>query len=92
MKVNEPKVLLYPRFGGPTSRVSGAPARAADRVGVSDTDRLLAGLKAEVGPLDVLREEKVTGLRAVMAKGNYSADIQDVARQFLRELLGQLLA
>ena len=28
----------------------------------------------------------------VMAKGNYSADIQDVARQFLRELLGQLLA
>jgi anti-sigma28 factor (negative regulator of flagellin synthesis) len=54
--------------------------------------RLLAGLKAEVGPLDVLREEKVTGLRAVMATGNYSADIQDVARQFLRELLGQLLA
>jgi len=53
---------------------------------------LLAGLKAEVGPLDVLREEKVTGLRAVMAKGNYSPDIQDVARQFLRELLGQLLA
>ena len=92
MKVNEPKVLLYPRFGGPTGRASGAPAGAADRVGVSDTDRLLAGLKAEVGPLDVLREEKVRGLRAVMAKGNYSADIQDVARQFLRELLGQLLA
>ena len=92
MKVNEPKVLLYPRFGGPTGRASGAPPGAADRVGVSDTDRLLAGLKAEVGPLDVLREEKVTGLRAVMAKGNYSADIQDVARQFLRELLGQLLA
>ena len=34
----------------------------------------------------------MTGLRAVMAKGNYSPDIQDVARQFLRELLGQLLA
>jgi len=54
--------------------------------------RLLAGLKAEVGPLDVLREEKVTRLRAVMGEGNYGADIQDVARQFLRELLGQLLA
>jgi hypothetical protein len=92
MKVNEPKVLLHPRFGGPIGRVPGAPARAGDRVSVSDAGRLLAGLKAEVGPLDTLREEKVTGLRAVMAKGNYSADIQDVARQFLRELLGQLLA
>jgi len=92
MKVNEPKVLLHPRFGGPPGRVSGAPARAADCVSVSDMGRLLAGLKAEVGPLDVLREEKVRGLRALMAKGNYSADIQDVARQFLRELLGQLLA
>ncbi len=92
MKVNEPKVLLHPHFGGPTRRLPRAPAGAADRVSVSDVGRLLAGLKAEVGPLDVLREEKVTGLRAVMAKGNYSADIQDVARQFLRELLGELLA
>ena len=72
--------------------MSGARAGAADRVSVSDMGHLLAGLKAEVGPLDVLREEKVTRLRAVMAKGTYSADIQDVARQFLRELLGQLLA
>ena len=92
MKVNEPKVLLHQRFGRPTGRVSGARAGAADRVSVSDMGLLLAGLKAEVGPLDVLREEKVTRLRAVMAKGTYSADIQDVARQFLRELLGQLLA
>ena len=92
MKVNEPKVLLHQRLGRPTGRVSGARAGAADRVSVSDMGHLLAGLKAEVGPLDVLREEKVTRLRAVMAKGTYSADIQDVARQFLRELLGQLLA
>ena len=92
MKVNEPKVLLHQRFGRPTGRVFGARAGAADRVSVSDMGHLLAGLKAEVGPLDVLREEKVTRLRAVMAKGTYSADIQDVARQFLRELLGQLLA
>ena len=92
MKVNEPKVVLHPRFGGPNGRASGAPAGAAARVSVSDMGHLLAGLKAEVGPLDVLREEKVTGLRAVMARGNYSPDIQDVARQFLRELLGQLLA
>jgi len=28
----------------------------------------------------------------VVAQGNYSADVQDVARQFLRELLGELLA
>ena len=97
MKVNEPKVLLHPRFGGPTGRVPTgrvweAPTSAADPFSVSDRGRLLAGLKGEVGPLDVLREEKVTALRAMMAKGSYSADIQDVAREFLRELLGQLLA
>ena len=92
MKVNEPKVLLHPRFGGPTGRAWEAPTSAADRVSVPDMGRLLAGLKGEMGPLDVLREEKVTALRAVMAKGDYSADVQDVARQFLRELLGQLLA
>jgi anti-sigma28 factor (negative regulator of flagellin synthesis) len=92
MKVNEPKVLLHPRLGGPIGRVPGVPPRGADRVSVSDSGRLLAGLKAEVGPLDVLREEKVAGLRAVMAKGTYRPDLQDVARQVLRELLGQLLA
>ncbi len=92
MKVNEPKVLLHPRFGGPTGRGSVAPRRAADRVSVSDMGRLLVSLKGELGPLDVLREEKVSGLRAALAKGDYSADIQDVAREFLRELLGELLA
>jgi len=92
MKVNEPKVLLHPRFGGPIGRGSVAPTRAPDRVGVSDMGRLLVGLTGELGPLDVLREEKVTELRAVVAQGNYSADVQDVARQFLRELLGELLA
>ena len=90
MKVNEPKVLRHPRVGGPTGPPT--PAWAADRVSVSDAGRLLAGLKSEVGSLELVREEKVTGLRAVMAKGNYSADIQDVARQFLRELLTELLA
>ena len=97
MKVNEPKVLLHPRFGGPTGRVPTgrvweAPTSAADPFSVSDRGRLLVGLTGELGPLDVLREEKVTELRAVVAQGNYSADVQDVARQFLRELLGELLA
>src|SRR6266480_2236562 len=32
MKVNEPKVLLHPRFGGPIGRGSVAPTRAPDRV------------------------------------------------------------
>jgi hypothetical protein len=32
----------------------------------------------------------VRGLQAVMAKGQYSADIRDVARKLLREILGQV--
>ena len=52
----------------------------------------LAGLASEVGSLDRLREEKVTGLRALVATGAYSANVQDVARRFLRELLEELLA
>jgi len=51
-----------------------------------------AGLASEVGSLDRLREEKVTGLRALVATGAYSANVQDVARRFLRELLEELLA
>ena len=51
-----------------------------------------AGLASEVGSLDRLREEKVTGLRALVATGAYSANVQDVARWFLRELLEELLA
>jgi len=51
-----------------------------------------AGLASEVGSLDRLREEKVTALRALMATGAYSANVQDVARRFLRELLEELLA
>jgi anti-sigma28 factor (negative regulator of flagellin synthesis) len=84
MKVKEPKVLLHPLVGGSTGRVSNG-------VGASDVG-LLASLKSEMGPLDVLREEKVTRLRAVIARGNYNADVHDVARGLLREVLGQLLA
>ena len=51
-----------------------------------------AGLASEVGSLDRLREEKVTGLRALVTTGAYSANVQDVARRFLRELLEELLA
>ena len=41
--------------------------------------------------VDAIRQEKVQGLRAVMAKGQYSADLEDVARALLRDVLGGLL-
>jgi anti-sigma28 factor (negative regulator of flagellin synthesis) len=35
---------------------------------------------------------KVEGLSAVMAKGQYSADVRDVARKLLRHVLEELVA
>jgi hypothetical protein len=60
-------------------------------VSVSDAARELARLRAEVGDLDAIRGEAVSGLSAVMAKGQYSADFRMVAQKVLRELLGELL-
>ena len=98
MKIDERKPLADQGVGAvpvvPAAIAAGAPVAlgSADRVSVSDTARELARLRAELGGVDVLRQERVTGLRAVMAKGNYSADFQNVARKFLREILGQLLS
>ncbi|HYY06144.1 MAG TPA: flagellar biosynthesis anti-sigma factor FlgM [Candidatus Limnocylindria bacterium] len=44
------------------------------------------------GALDALREEQVASLRAAIAQGSYRPDMHEVARRFLREVLGQLLA
>ena len=99
MKVDERKGPQEPRLGGPgaiqpaagTSGPSAPPV--SDQVSVSDTARRLAQLRAEVGDVrvDAVRQEKVQGLRAVMAKGHYSADLEGVARKLLREVLGELL-
>ena len=58
---------------------------------VSETARGLAALRSELGELNTVRPERLSGLQAVMAKGQYSADLRDVARKILRELLGQLV-
>jgi flagellar biosynthesis anti-sigma factor FlgM len=97
MKIHERKPLPDPVVASVPGAHGGAlPASAAtgsrDRVSVSETARELARLRTELGAVDVLRPERVTGLRAVMAKGNYSADFENVARKLLRELLGQLLS
>jgi len=99
MKVDDRKGLQGPRVSGPgaiqpaagAAGPSGTPA--TDQVSVSDTARRLAQLRAEVGDVSVetVRQEKVQGLRAVMAKGQYSADLENVARKLLREVLGGLL-
>ena len=93
MKIDERKGVLDPLVGVPSAHGVDATAfpRARDRVNVSETARELAHLRAQLGGVELLRMEKVTGLRAVMAKGSYSADVRDVSRKLLRELLGQLV-
>jgi anti-sigma28 factor (negative regulator of flagellin synthesis) len=64
----------------------------ADRVELSSDARALVGLRAEVGPLDEVREEHVAGLRAVVGTGTYRMATETVARDVLVDELGGLLA
>ena len=99
MKVDERKGPQAPNVGGPgaiqpaAGTASPSAPSATDQVSVSDTARRLAQLRAELGDVSVegIRQEKVEGLRAVMAKGQYSADLEDVAQKLLRDVLGGLL-
>jgi flagellar biosynthesis anti-sigma factor FlgM len=98
MKIHERKGVLDPRLGGPdaipTDGRGPAPAPSAggsDQVSVSEISRELARIRTQVGDVDEVRAEKVRGLQAVMAKGQYSADIRDVARKLLQEILGQVV-
>ena len=52
----------------------------------------LAGLRAQVGPVDVVRVELVERLRAAVESGEYRPDPVAVAESVLRDLLGQLLS
>ncbi len=97
MKIDD-KGLQGPRLDGgaavrpATGGATGTTAPRTDVVNVSDTARQLAQLRTDVGDPMAIREDKVEGLRAVMAKGHYSADLGAVATKFLRETLGELLA
>ena len=98
MKVNERKGVLNRGVEGPTGprldspSEPAPPATAEDRVSVSDTARELARLRSDLGPVDLLRPERVASIQDVMAKGQYSADPPRVARDFLRDILTQLLS
>jgi flagellar biosynthesis anti-sigma factor FlgM len=100
MKIQERKGVLDPRLGGPDAIQADGPGTTAapspggsdaDQVSVSELGRELARLRTEVGNVGDVREDKVRGLQAVMAKGQYSADIRDVARKLLQEILGQVV-
>lgn len=96
MRVDEARV----RIDG-TSAQRGAETRApradaggapADRVELSSAARVLAGLRAEIGTLDEVREERVAGLRAVVGTGAYRVPDETVARDLLVDELGGLPA
>lgn len=89
MKVDDPKVLLHPRPGGPTNGGVGADP---DAISGPERDRLVALLRVELGPLDRVRKPRVAELRAALADSSYHVDTHGVARSLLREQLVELLA
>jgi anti-sigma28 factor (negative regulator of flagellin synthesis) len=98
MRVNERKGVLDPQVGGAGAvRPEGGAEPPGgspdiDRVSVSQAARDLALLRVGVGDVGAVDQEKVAGLSAVMARGQYSADLRDVARKLLREILGELVS
>jgi len=97
MKVNDRKGPIDPTVAGPAVRPDGGvaapePPAATDKVSVSDAARDLARLRSAVGDVNTVDMQKVSGLSAVMAKGQYSADVRDVASKVLRSILGELLS
>jgi flagellar biosynthesis anti-sigma factor FlgM len=97
MKVDGRKGQPIPGIAAPGDVRPETPADAAgeagnDRVSVSGTARELAALRAAVGDVGAVRQEKVASLQAVMAKGSYSADPPAVAESVLRAVLADLLA
>jgi flagellar biosynthesis anti-sigma factor FlgM len=94
MRVDERKGVVGPSIEGRTAVRDDAPpagTAAPDRVSVSDAARELAGLRAEVGPVDGVRTERVADLRRAIAAGAYRVDPSEVAVSVLRDVLGTLL-
>jgi len=99
MKIDEHKGVLDSQLAGldPVRPEAGGKvplpaAPAGDRVSVSDTARQLAGVRAEVGDVGAVREQRVTGLRAAIDQGQYRPDLHQVARSVLREVMSDVLA
>ena len=91
MKVNEPKVLLYPRLGGPTGPAPRTPAWAADRVSVSDAGRMLAvlpaGQRAEIDRLKRIDARESGGQSGTDRAGRARAGGASACHRALRRRL-----
>jgi flagellar biosynthesis anti-sigma factor FlgM len=97
MKVDDRKSVTDPRLGTtstvqPGTAPASEPVSGGDQVTVSSAARELARLRAEVGDVSAVDQQKLQGLTAVMARGQYSADLRDVAKKILREMMSDLLA
>jgi flagellar biosynthesis anti-sigma factor FlgM len=101
MKIDDRKGVQGPMVDGLGTVGGGSPQPApdppeGDQVSVSSVARDLSRLRGELGDVraevDSVRQDKVAGLRAVMAKGQYSADVKAVARKVLRAHLEQAVA
>jgi flagellar biosynthesis anti-sigma factor FlgM len=72
---------------------SGSPDAGSDSVRVSQAARQLARLIARhEAPVDDVRSAKVEPLRAAVAEGRYTVDLQATARKLLHEVVGDLLS
>jgi anti-sigma28 factor (negative regulator of flagellin synthesis) len=62
------------------------PARIA-----CDASRVGA-LRVELGPVDVVRADRVAALRAALATGRFRVDPRETAEMLLRDVLTELLS
>jgi flagellar biosynthesis anti-sigma factor FlgM len=101
MKIEDKKLLPDQIVGSAEERIrpkgSKAPDRAApgagdqDQVSVSGTARELVQLAGDIGALDGIRSDKVAALKSAIDDGSYVVDTRQVARSFLREVVGELV-
>ena len=95
MRIDDAKELGGAKVDGARGTRGGASLRNAlgfedgDRVQVSDTARLLVRLKAEVGPVNTVRNDVVARLRDQVASGEYQPDFGTVAQNMLRDVMTQ---
>jgi len=94
-----------PLAGASTSREAGAaggvkprgdqtpaPVAGQDTVELSPLARTLGALRAEVGDVEAIDEQRVAELREALQKGTYQPSSQDIAGALLRELTSNKIA
>ena len=98
MRIDDAKETVGAKIDGARG-VRGAPSlrnalglEDGDRVQVSDTARLLVRLKAEVGPVNTVRNDVVARLRDQVASGEYRPDFGLVAQNMLRDVMTTAVA